>query len=103
MSDCLIHCCPVLTGYLGGVTYWSVTDAAPSTPFATDYGTVTTSSLPSLKARPSHTCASARPINVDGGWSAWSTCSQLCGGTGISTRQCNRPSPANGGAQCLGN
>ena len=42
---------------------------------------------------------SCSPIN--GGWSAWSTCSVSCGG-GTQTRTCNNPSPDCGGAQCSG-
>jgi len=41
---------------------------------------------------------------LNGGWSAWSgwsICSASCGGgTQTATRNCNNPSPANGGAQC---
>jgi len=48
----------------------------------------------------------SQPCPVDGGWSAWhkeGNCSKSCGG-GISKqrRECNSPSPAHGGAQCLG-
>lgn len=41
---------------------------------------------------------------VDGGWSEWTTwsnCSQACdGGTQTRTRECNNPSPENGGLPC---
>ncbi len=40
------------------------------------------------------------PLKVDGGWGDWSACSKTCG-TGQQTRNCNNPSPANGGSQCL--
>jgi len=43
----------------------------------------------------------ACPQPVNGGWSSWSACSQPCGG-GIQTRTCTNPSPANGGADCVG-
>ncbi len=42
---------------------------------------------------------------VDGGWSAWvaGTCSAQCGGGSlISTRTCDAPAPACGGAACVG-
>lgn len=43
---------------------------------------------------------------IDGGWSAWSTyntCTATCGGgTQTRTRTCTNPTPANGGAQCVG-
>ncbi|XP_015268441.1 PREDICTED: SCO-spondin [Gekko japonicus] len=44
---------------------------------------------------------------VDGGftpWSPWTPCSLTCGGLGNMTRsrECNNPSPASGGKECLG-
>jgi len=41
------------------------------------------------------------PAPVNGGYSAWSTCSATCG-VGIQTRTCTNPAPANGGADCSG-
>ncbi|MFA6392618.1 MAG: hypothetical protein WCW54_00830 [Candidatus Paceibacterota bacterium] len=41
-------------------------------------------------------------LKVDGGWSAWSTASAQCGYTGTQTRTCTNPTPANGGANCVG-
>ncbi len=38
---------------------------------------------------------------VNGGWSDWSACNASCG-SGIQTRTCTNPSPADGGAQCSG-
>ena len=38
---------------------------------------------------------------INGGWSAWSACSQTCG-VGVQTRTCTAPAPANGGATCSG-
>ncbi len=39
---------------------------------------------------------------VNGGWSAWSAQSTQCGYSGVQTRTCTNPSPANGGADCSG-
>ena len=39
------------------------------------------------------------PPPVNGGYSAWSACSQTCG-TGTQTRTCTSPAPAFGGANC---
>jgi len=39
--------------------------------------------------------------SVNGGWSAWGSCSATCGG-GTETRTCTNPAPANGGATCSG-
>lgn len=41
------------------------------------------------------------PTPIAGGWSNYGTCSLACGG-GIKTRTCTNPSPANGGAACVG-
>ena len=38
---------------------------------------------------------------VNGGWTAWSTCSLSCGG-GTQTRTCTNPAPSGGGATCVG-
>ncbi|ELU06437.1 hypothetical protein CAPTEDRAFT_141382, partial [Capitella teleta] len=47
-----------------------------------------------------------RPETVPGGWGKWSrwgACSRSCGGgVEASERQCNNPSPENGGAYCIG-
>ena len=40
---------------------------------------------------------------VDGGWSAWGSCSAAgCGATGTQTRTCDNPSPGCGGSACSG-
>jgi hypothetical protein len=42
------------------------------------------------------------PLNVNGGWSPWSTtCSATCGG-GVLTRTCTNPAPSGTGTQCVG-
>ena len=45
-------------------------------------------------------------FSVDGGWSSWSSwssCTKLCnGGERVKTRQCNKPTPSSGGAECEG-
>ncbi len=38
---------------------------------------------------------------VNGGWSAWSQCKGYCSGA-TQSRSCTNPSPANGGAACVG-
>jgi len=38
---------------------------------------------------------------IDGSWSEWSQCSKTCGG-GRMTRECSRPHPKFGGADCRG-
>lgn len=39
---------------------------------------------------------------VFGSWSAWSACSQTCGaGSQSRSRQCDNPTPRNGGAPCV--
>jgi len=43
----------------------------------------------------------ACPTAVDGGWTAWSACSQACGG-GVQSRACTNPEPAGTGAACVG-
>ncbi len=45
-------------------------------------------------------CSAVTPR--DGGWTDWSTPSTQCGYTGIQTRSCTNPTPANGGADCVG-
>lgn len=46
------------------------------------------------------------PAPVDGGWGnwdEWSNCSRSCGGgISIQSRQCDHPTPANGGLFCVG-
>ncbi len=43
------------------------------------------------------------PTGVNGGWSAWGSCSRgVCGKSGVQTRTCTNPPPSNGGAMCSG-
>lgn len=46
------------------------------------------------------------PAPVDGGWGNWSdwgVCSRSCGaGVSMQTRECDHPTPANGGSFCIG-
>lgn len=74
-----------------------------------DYNTESSVQLASASINVS--CASGNAWNgtrcvltpVDGGWSAWSSCSvTACGQTGTQTRTCTNPAPANGGANCVG-
>ena len=39
---------------------------------------------------------------VDGGWSNWTACDELCDG-GMQNRSCNNPEARNGGNPCVGN
>lgn len=47
-----------------------------------------------------------KPTPLEGGWgnwSSWSECTRTCGaGISIQTRECDNPSPANGGSFCTG-
>jgi len=47
-----------------------------------------------------HSCNNKKEP-VTGGWSSWGSCSATCGG-GTRRRTCTNPSPANGGADCVG-
>lgn len=47
------------------------------------------------------TCTGPRGVPINGGWTAWSTCSSSCG-AGTQTRSCTNPSPSGGGAACVG-
>ncbi|MFA6585961.1 MAG: hypothetical protein WCS86_02250 [Candidatus Paceibacterota bacterium] len=42
------------------------------------------------------------PTPINGGWSDWSAKDTSCGISGVQTRTCTNPSPANGGATCSG-
>jgi len=48
-------------------------------------------------------CLSAVAVQaqVNGGWSPWTECSQLCD-SGVTFRSCNNPTPSGGGAYCTG-
>ena len=58
----------------------------------------------SLKILKTTTVDSKPPKLLDGNWgqwSAWTTCTVSCGGGNQTrTRQCDNPSPANGGSNC---
>jgi hypothetical protein len=61
-------------------------------------GVVATATCVSGTAWDGSKCAAAAaPVN--GGWSDWSSCTQICGG-GTKTRTCTNPIPQNGGASC---
>ncbi|CAD5118464.1 DgyrCDS7169 [Dimorphilus gyrociliatus] len=67
--------------------------------------TCLTSTCSQGSSKRSETC-NANSCPVNGGWSAWSdwgSCSVTCGaGTRGRTRQCNNPSPSEGGSECSG-
>ncbi|ESO90271.1 hypothetical protein LOTGIDRAFT_66885, partial [Lottia gigantea] len=56
---------------------------------------------------PGSETSSCNPVSFDGDWGNWgefSNCTKTCGnGTRTRQRLCDNPSPAHGGATCLGN
>merc|ERR1719402_2201719 len=46
-------------------------------------------------------CTRKKCPMVNGAWSSWGRCSKTCG-SGVRTRHCTNPSPANGGSWCSG-
>lgn len=61
-----------------------------------------------VKAGPDHntgfftgpSCTVKEPVN--GGWTEWTACPEICGVQNYQTRTCTNPAPANGGADCEG-
>merc|ERR1719186_2250372 len=51
--------------------------------------------------RKEDTSTQKKQAPTDGGWSEWSACSKKCGG-GTKTRECSRPTPKDGGKDCVG-
>jgi hypothetical protein len=92
------------SGSAGGAAPLSFTNPCASNPTTvsgndkTQYCCSDTTSTPTFGQAGYCTCPSAA---IDGGWSAWSTCSATCGG-GTQTRTCTNPAPSNGGATCSG-
>jgi len=76
-----------ITGLTAGTYIYTITCSKTGTTDSTSWATVTVNPAP--------------PAKVDGKWSDWGACSVTCGG-GTQIRQCNSPSPANGGAECVG-
>lgn len=60
----------------------------------------TLSPIPTLTPIPTFTPVPTH-VPIDGGWSAWSTCTKNCG-TGIQTHTCTNPAPQYNGKDCEG-
>ena len=101
-QTCNNQACPVVVD--GGYSVWSTCSAAcgggTQTRTCTSPSPANGGSDCSLLGPSTQTCNNqACPVVVDGGYSAWSTCSAACG-SGTQTRTCTSPSPANGGSDC---
>jgi hypothetical protein len=99
IRSCNTHTCPINGGWSaygecsvpcgGGTQIRTCTNPLPANGGAACTGEM-------VQPCNTHACP---PVN--GGWSAFGPCSAKCGG-GKQTRTCTNPSPANGGAACVG-
>lgn len=64
--------------------------------------TIINSNNQSAKTSTSVVVTQPLSVSINGGWSDWSAKNTQCGYSGVQTRSCTNPNPANGGADCIG-